>query len=294
MPAEWASYRLGDLLLFSERVYRRLFEAHNDAWWPLPLLLALAGLAGLAVLLHDKRGEDDRRGDERARRRAVWLGLGGAWGFVALAFLHARYAPISPVAAAAVWAFAGQGLALGALALAPPRPAAAWRQALGAALALWGIVLYPARGVWRDGTLAAAEWFAMAPDPTAVATIGLVLAGVRSRGATALLLVVPIAWCLLSGLTLRAMDERSLEQGALDREAARPAATLLPAQPRGRASSPAPPAASATRAAAPPGAMIARLTMARPSATLAKATQASARPNGSSRAGETSMASGTR
>ena len=35
---EWESYRLSDFLLFSPRTYWRLFELHNEALWPLPLL----------------------------------------------------------------------------------------------------------------------------------------------------------------------------------------------------------------------------------------------------------------
>ena len=32
---EWRSYRLSDFALFSARVYRRLFELHNEALWGL-------------------------------------------------------------------------------------------------------------------------------------------------------------------------------------------------------------------------------------------------------------------
>jgi hypothetical protein len=41
----------------------------------------------------------------------------------------------------------------------------------------------------------------MAPDPTATATLGLVLAGAGSR----ILLVIPLLWCLVTGATLWAM-----------------------------------------------------------------------------------------
>jgi hypothetical protein len=48
-----------------------------------------------------------------------------------------------------------------------------------------------------------AEIFGMAPDPTAIATLGiLLLLPSRRRG---WLLVAPVAWCFISGLTLWAM-----------------------------------------------------------------------------------------
>ena len=40
------------------------------------------------------------------------IGLGAAWLFVAVAFLHVRYAPINPIAMFGAWAFGAQGLAL--------------------------------------------------------------------------------------------------------------------------------------------------------------------------------------
>ena len=35
---EWSRYGLEDFLLFSASTYQRLFELHNAAWWPAPLL----------------------------------------------------------------------------------------------------------------------------------------------------------------------------------------------------------------------------------------------------------------
>ena len=202
---DWSTYHLSDFLLFSERVYRRLFEAHNAAWWPLPVALAVLGAVAIAVLIGGRA-----RGRSRPRR-AAWIGLGTAWLFVAVAFLHARYAPINPPAAPAAGAFAAQGVALmlyGILAPHGERPGG-WRLALGLFFALWGL-LYPV-GAWtRDGAWGAAEWFGMAPDPTAIVTIGAIVMGVHRRALVAALLVVPIAWCALSALTLRAMDEREM------------------------------------------------------------------------------------
>ena len=53
-------------------------------------------------------------------------------------------------------------------------------------------------------SFAAAEVFGIAPDPTAIATLGL-LAVASVSGPVWPLLVVPLAWCLVSGATLYAL-----------------------------------------------------------------------------------------
>ena len=40
--SEWWTYRPSDFLMFAPRTYWRLFELHNEAWWPAQPLLVLA------------------------------------------------------------------------------------------------------------------------------------------------------------------------------------------------------------------------------------------------------------
>ena len=54
--SEWWTYRFSDFVLFSPRVYYRLFELHNQALWPSQLLTVALGLAILFVLLRPARG----------------------------------------------------------------------------------------------------------------------------------------------------------------------------------------------------------------------------------------------
>ena len=53
---------------------------------------------------------------------------------------------------------------------------------------------------WRQ-----VELFGMAPDPTVIATLGIVLMSNRSRWA---LLPIPLAWCAISGATLWTMGSQ--------------------------------------------------------------------------------------
>jgi len=196
--SEWWTYRLDDFLLFAPRTYWRLFEAQNAALWPLHPATVAAGLALVMLVAW------------RPDRARFWTGLvlGLLWAFVGWSFLMNRYAAINwAVAYVAPAFFLEAGLLL--LAVIFPRGLTfARRDAIGWAgllLALAGLLLYPAAPLVFARPWTSAEVFGIAPDPTAIVTLGLLLA---ARGAwLAVLLPVPLLWCLMSGLTLLAMDE---------------------------------------------------------------------------------------
>lgn len=195
--SEWWSYGLRDLLLFSSRTYYRLFELYNVEWWPLHLLALALGAAALALW---------RRGGERAGRAlAVILAL--CWLWVGWAFHWQRYAGINLAAGYFAWAFALEALLLLWLGarrgkLAPAR-ASRMQQRAGLGLFLFALLVFPLMGPLLGRSWTQAEVFGMAPDPTALATLGMLLfAGVRPLG---WLFPIPVAWCLVSGATLWAM-----------------------------------------------------------------------------------------
>lgn len=194
--AEWLSYSLSDFLMFTPDTYYRLFELHNAAVWPAQLLAGLAAVA-IAVLLW---------------RRPPWQGraiatiLAAAWLFVGWVFLLERYSTILPAAAWLAWLFFAQGALLAWLALRrdPPRFAlsddAAGR--LAVLLLAVALVLQPLAGPLGGRPWTGAELFAVAPDPTVSATIAVLLGAGRVQW---MLMVLPLLWCLISGLTLAAM-----------------------------------------------------------------------------------------
>jgi len=195
--SEWWTYTLSDFLLFSPRTYYRLFELHNAAWWPAHVV-AVAG--GVAIVALAKR-------DGPAAGRAVAALLALAWAWVAWAFLWQRYATINWAASWLAAAFVVQALLFGLFALRPRGLALASGPAslvrAGRAVAACGILAYPLVSVALGRGIAAAEVFGMAPDPTVLATLGvLVLAAPAARAA---LLPIPLAWCALTGATLWTM-----------------------------------------------------------------------------------------
>jgi hypothetical protein len=207
---EWWSYRPQDLLLFSPEVYWRLFELQNAALAPLPIVLPLA--LALAVALHLRaRGRP---------ARLVWPLLAAAWALVGWSFVGGRYAAINWAADDAAWAFHLEAAALATAGLAGGLDGGrlrGLRGAAGAALAVWALALHPLSPLAFGRPLAQAEVAGLAPDPTAMLTLGLLLI-VRRRPLTLLLAVVPALQLAASAATLHLL-------GAPERVA--PAAALL-------------------------------------------------------------------
>lgn len=188
----WWTYRPEDFLLFSERVYWRLFLLHNEALWPLQVPVLLLGLAALAALLA-------RRPWSPSIAAAL---LAAGWAWIAWSFFWQRYATINWAAAWVAPAFAAEALLLIATAVVRPRraPAGSVGALAGISLFAWGLALHPLLPLLTNRPFAEAEVLGLTPDPTAIATLGLCL---WLRGAVRwLLLPIPVLWCLASWLTL--------------------------------------------------------------------------------------------
>ncbi|MCT8269044.1 DUF6064 family protein [Afifella sp. JA880] len=191
----WWSYRPADFLLFSEEVYWRLFELQNAALWPAQIV-ALAGGTLILVL---------------ALRQRPWSGpiagvlLAAAWVSVTALFLWQRYQPINWAALYAIPPFLAEAAIL-LFAFARRESAFAGsrglRSALGAGLFVYALALHPLLPLATGRPLGQGEIFALAPDPTAIATLGILLLA-RRRPLISLALPVPLVWCLASWATLQ-------------------------------------------------------------------------------------------
>lgn len=196
--SQWWTYRPADFLLFSPRVYWRLFELHNEAVWPLQIPALLLGGIILIGVVRPYRWSD----------RIISGTLAAAWSFVAWGFLWNRYATINWAAAYAIPIFVLQALLLvwlgvlrNRLHFAADRGAAG---AIGLSLLVYALAVHPLVVKLGGRPIQAAEVFAIAPDPTAIATLGLV-AMASPKDAARLLLVVSMAWCVASWATLQIM-----------------------------------------------------------------------------------------
>jgi hypothetical protein len=198
--SEWWTYTLSDFLLFSARTYYRLFELVNRDLWPAQLVTLALGIVILACLFSN----------------ATWRGkivaalLAACWLWVAWAFHAERYATINWAAHYFAIGFAIEALLLlwaGIVRTEPGgMPARGPIAVVGIGLFLFALIVQPLIGPMLGRPWLQAQIFGIAPDPTVVATLGILLA--VGRRPQWLLMVIPIVWCLISGATLWTMKSQ--------------------------------------------------------------------------------------
>jgi hypothetical protein len=191
--SEWWTYSLTSFLLFSARTYYRLFELTNTDVWPLQIVTLAIGVAIIFLIV---------RGTARSGR-AVAAMLAVLCLFVAWAYMLERYDPINFAARYYAIGFALQaGLLLWTGAIRDrirfdPR----W---IGIALIIYALAIHPLIAPLSGRPWTQAEIFGLAPDPTVIATLGVLVAAARPNWH---LLILPLLWCTISGLTLWTMEQ---------------------------------------------------------------------------------------
>lgn len=187
--SEWWTYSLSDFLMFSARTYFRQFELMNRELWPLQLPALAAGAVILACML--------RTWSAGARIAFALLSLGWLW--TGWAYHLQRYAEINTGAPYFANGFFFQA---GLLAWTALRQPAAPRTGLPARaatlLVVIAVAIYPLLALIEGRSWWQAEVFGLAPDPTAVATIGAML----FWRAPWFPWVIPLLWCAASSATL--------------------------------------------------------------------------------------------
>jgi hypothetical protein len=196
--SEWWTYRPSSFLMFSPRTYWRLIELHNLDVWPAHLAALTLGLA-LLWLAATRRASAGRL--LAALLAPVWLWVG--W-----AFHWQHYASINWAAQYFAAAFALQAallLGLGSLPRNAHAPPAGMKvQKLGWVLGVSGVLLYPLAGLLAGRPWTQLEVFGITPEPTALATLGLLLASAQppSRPVRWVLAVIPTLSLMLGAATL--------------------------------------------------------------------------------------------
>jgi len=197
--SEWWTYTLSDFLMFSPRTYWRLVELYNRDVWPAQLVALAAGLAAIALA----------RSNKPAGGRLLAALLVAAWLWVGWAFHWQRYATINWAAAYFAVAHAVQAALLVVFWLLRPRlpPADGRARRAGLVVAAIAVVLYPLMGWALGRPWAQAEVAGLMPDPTALATLALLLAARRPPAWRPLLAVIPAASLLIGAATLWTMAQ---------------------------------------------------------------------------------------
>jgi hypothetical protein len=176
------------VLPFTPEQFFAVFGVYNEAVWPAQVfLLALAVLALVLVAL--------------PRTWSGWVVsaiLAFLWAWLALAYHLAFFAAINPLAyvfaavsAAGALVFLWQGVVKRKLRFELTRSA---RAAVGVALVLFALLIYPAWSVYSGHGFPAMPTFGL-PCPTTLFTIGLLALLVQPYPRSTL--VVPVLWCLV-------------------------------------------------------------------------------------------------
>lgn len=178
------------LLSFSPEAFVALFETYNRAVWPAPVVAYALGLAALFLAWRPVPGG--------SRWIAAILALMWAWNGIAYHLIHfTEINFVAPVFAAAFvlqavlfgWAAAKGGLAF----RFRPDPAG-WT---GMGLALFAMAGYPLLATFAGHGWPKTAMFGIAPCPTTVFTLGLLL--LAEGRASWSLLAIPLLWTLVGG-----------------------------------------------------------------------------------------------
>ena len=195
---EWWTYGIADLVLFTPETYFRLFEIYHREWWPVQLAcLAMAVVMLLCLWLKSTWGG-----------RVIAILLAASWTWVGWAFLHLRFAPIHWGANWYAVAFFLQALLLFIYGISRRgvelETGNTVRASIGVFVLLGALLVMPATAYLTGRDWMQAELFAMTPDATALATIGLLL--IAKDRVAVWLVVIPVAWSFVTGATLWALE----------------------------------------------------------------------------------------
>ncbi len=193
----WHTYRLEDFVPFTPDIYWRLLERINEAFWPLHVLAVAIGLTALLLAL-------------RGNQRMALALLAPAWLTSGIIFHFTYYAELNWAAPWFAWGFIAQAALLLALAFfagssRTQGPSKGLSTGIGATVAVVSLLAYPLIAATIGPGLSHAETYGLYPDPTAIATLGVLL--ILLRGPSFWLAsLIPFLWCVIGSLTLIAID----------------------------------------------------------------------------------------
>ena len=192
---ELASYHLSDFILFSQSTYFRLFELYNQVIWPLHILAIIFACLIVYALW----------------KKSAWAGrfiaaiLVLSWSWVAVAFLYQRFYQIHVVANVYALSFIVQALLILWYGIIKNKltvfSKSNVRIKAGSVLLLLSLSVYPFIALISGRNWQQFEMFALAPDPTALATIAVLI----FYKLPLVLYIIPVLWLLISAITLSVM-----------------------------------------------------------------------------------------
>ena len=177
---------------FSVEDFLAVFSAYNAAIWPLQIVAHVGGLLAVAMLLRPSRIADV----------LIFAILSGMWAINGIGYHLIHFSTINPAARVFAALFVLQAVLLFAAPFIFPREQVfgAARQTLRwitGALIAYAMVFYPVIGVLAGHGYPAVPVFGVAPCPTTIFTIGVLLLGDWKR--VRWLLMIPALWSAIGG-----------------------------------------------------------------------------------------------
>lgn len=176
---------------FTADDFFRTFSEYNAAIWPAQIIAYLMGVAVIALLAFQSRTSSI----------AVMLLLSAMWAMNGISYHLQHFSNINPAARFFALLFLSQAAFLAAAPLIwrgifSTRPPIT-RLYVGAALILFALIGYPVVGFLAGHRYPAVPVIGVAPCPTTIFTIGVLLVGIPR--ATRWLLILPVIWAGIGG-----------------------------------------------------------------------------------------------
>jgi len=174
---------------FTTAQFFEVFRTYNEAVWPAQIPAYLLGLLALVLAYRGGRIPD----------RIIAGILAAFWIWMGVFYHLLHFSAINPAARAFAVIFVAQGLLF--LIVGTIQGKLSFRFSLksvpviGAIFALYAMVIYPLLGVYFGHIYPSAPMFGVAPCPTTIFTLGILLW--TTARIPAYLLVVPFVWSLI-------------------------------------------------------------------------------------------------
>jgi hypothetical protein len=181
-------------LPFTREQFLGMFEVYNRAIWPMQIVAYLLGIAVLGLIVWRLRGSDRLVAGILA---AFWFWLGGVFLWTYQRSVDAGPGPIVFAAAFVLQGalFFTAGTLRRDLSFHIP---ATWTGFAGALLIAYAMLVYPLLGLLNGHVYPRQPMFGVAPCPTTIFTLGVLL--LSATRVPRYLLVIPVAWALSAGI----------------------------------------------------------------------------------------------
>lgn len=178
-------------LPFTRAEFLQVFAEYNESIWPLQLLTAALGLLALALLFSRRRWAD----------RGIAGVLALLWAFTGVGYHWLFFAKANPAAylfgglfLVAASIFLVEGVARNRIRFELAMGLRGW---LALALVAYALLVYPILGLLKTHPYPETPLFGVAPCPTTIFTLGLLLLAAYRR--PLLLGAVPLTWAVIGG-----------------------------------------------------------------------------------------------